>query len=231
MVSIAVFLPTIINNLGHINTAAQLMVVPVFAVGRSNHPAIANTYDSDIHLACVVTVLIGWLSRQFRIYSVPLIFCLVAGIIATALLQHVKTPTTQYGLTFLLASVIYPAPTLTIGWISSNVSPVTKRGAAIGIAIACSNAGGILGSFTFMARDAHNFFRKGFLALMVTLIAALVITLGLVLHYYWDTRTRPALSADMDKYARMDEDEKAAEDLKGDRAIVSCFKLEGWETC
>jgi len=123
----------------------------------------------------------------------------VAGIIATALLQPLKSPTAQYALTFLLASAIYPAPNLIIGWISCKVSPVTKRGAAIGIdiAIAYSNAGGILGSFTFLSRDAKNFFHKGFLALMISLIGALVISLGLLSHYYWNTRTRPALLSDM----------------------------------
>lgn len=124
----ALFLPTIINNMGYTSTQAQLLTVPPYAC------------------AAVVTIAVGFAAdrtRQRGIYNI--VFSLI-GVVGFAMLLSTTQPHIQYAGTFLGAIGIYPCIANTISWVSNNIEGVYKRGIVLGFVIGWGNLNGIVSS-------------------------------------------------------------------------------------
>ncbi|KAI9842839.1 MAG: hypothetical protein M1837_006860 [Sclerophora amabilis] len=205
--ALAVFLPTIIANLGYTNNTAQFLTVPVYAA------------------ACISTLFFGWLARKTKVHGPYVLFCLALGIIATGCLQRFKTTGVQFGLTFMLAIGMFPTPSLTLTWLAASLHPSTKRGVGLGINIACANTGGVMASFLFLPKDAPNLYEKGHFALMICCLVSFMIALLFVCYFRLNSLRRPLLEEDLIRYAALTPLERAQEDLKGDRAMNFRYTL------
>ena len=130
--TLALFLPTIIEDLGYSAAAAQLLTIPPYA------------------LAAVLCVSIAWTSERVGRRAPFLIaFSLVATIGYCILLGNTdptNKPGVSYTGTFFAAVGIYPAVGLVLSWPAVNVGGQTKRGVANALQISIGNCGAIIGT-------------------------------------------------------------------------------------
>lgn len=136
----ALFVPTIIKELGFTSTQAQLLSVPPYAC------------------AAMCTVFIGWLADRTRQRGLCNIFVSLVGMIGFAMLLGAQTAGTRYAGTFLGAMGIYPTIANTISWTGNNIEGVYKRGVSLGIVIGWGNLNGIVSSNIYRGGDAPHFF-------------------------------------------------------------------------
>ncbi len=136
----SLFLPTIVRDMGYASTKAQLLTVPVYAV------------------ACVVTVLVGWIADRTNQRGLCNMAVAPIGIIGFALLLGTDSVNVRYGATFLAAIGIYPCISNTITWVSNNIEGVYKRGLVMGMVIGWGNLNGIVSSNIYRTdKDAPRF--------------------------------------------------------------------------
>lgn len=84
--SVALFLPTIIKDLGYTDNAAQLMTVPVYV------------------FACINCIVASYLADRFKQRGLFLLGYEAVGIIGFAILASSKTPHVQYAGAFIAAA-------------------------------------------------------------------------------------------------------------------------------
>lgn len=148
--SVALFLPTIINNLGYSNNKAQLMTVPVYAV------------------ACICTIAGNYASDKAGQRGVFLLGFQALSIVGFLMLVSNGIPHVQYAGTFLAASGscifsfslhdandqgIYTLVPLIGAWTSNNIGGGLKRGVGIAMQVGFGNLGGAISGFVYLSKD------------------------------------------------------------------------------
>ncbi|KAF8134535.1 major facilitator superfamily domain-containing protein [Boletus edulis] len=135
--AIALFTPTIIDELGFSAANAQLLSVPPFVVG------------------CVSTILVGVASDKLKIRGPFVIGGAFVSLIGYIILYTQTSPGASYvGIIFAVAGV-YPTIAVTITWAASNAGGDLKRGIVIAMVNGFGNLGGIGSSFVY--RDPPRF--------------------------------------------------------------------------
>ena len=124
----ALFLPSIISQLGYTNTTAQLLTVPPYAA------------------AAIMTITVGYIADRTKQRGLCNIIPAFIGITGFAMLLGSQNPHIKYAGTFLGALGIYPCISNTISWASNNVEGVYKRGIVLGFVIGWGNLNGIVSS-------------------------------------------------------------------------------------
>ena len=150
--SIALFLPTIIKELGFANNAAQLMTVPPYV------------------FACICTISGSWFADKAGQRGVFLLGFELVAILGFTMLITSDMPHVQYAGTFFAAagkhsprtklagdsnldSGVFPTVPLIGAWNSNNIGGSLKRGIGIAIQVGIGNCAGIIASFVYLAKD------------------------------------------------------------------------------
>ncbi|KAI8066803.1 major facilitator superfamily domain-containing protein [Gongronella butleri] len=142
LASFAVFLPTIIKDLGFTSLTANLLTIPPYVI------------------ACIVVFIISWnsdrtLQRGYHIMGVTSIG--VLGYIFLLVSQNV--PLSYVG-AILAATGIYPNIALVQAWVANNCLGHTKRATSLAIVSMVAQCFAILGTQIYPATDAPRY-RKG----------------------------------------------------------------------
>ncbi|WEW60274.1 hypothetical protein PRK78_005759 [Emydomyces testavorans] len=137
--SFALFLPTIILELGYKSTTAQLLSVPPYVA------------------AALMTIFIGYIADRTRKRGLCNIFVSLLGIIGFSMLLGSQNGSVKYAATFLAAMGIYPPIANTISWVSNNTEGVYKRGISLGFVIGWGNLNGIVSANIYRGHDKPRF--------------------------------------------------------------------------
>jgi cyanate permease len=137
--SFALFLPTIIKNMGYTANEAQLMSVPPYVC------------------ACFFTIAASWYADRVRKRGIFLLGFQVIAIAGFAMLAATPKPSVQYAGTVLAAIGIYPQIPLGMAWNSGNIGGSLKRGTGIAMQVMGGNCGGIIASYVYLSRDGPRF--------------------------------------------------------------------------
>lgn len=137
--SFALFLPTIIKNMGYTANDAQLMSVPPYVC------------------ACFFTIIASWYADKVRKRGVFLLGFQLVAIAGFAMLAATAKPSVQYAGTVLAAIGIYPQIPLGMAWNSGNIGGSLKRGTGIAMQVMGGNCGGIIASYVYLSRDGPRF--------------------------------------------------------------------------
>ncbi|KAI9146716.1 hypothetical protein HJFPF1_13534 [Paramyrothecium foliicola] len=132
----AVFLPTIVKDLGYHSVTANLMTAPIYAT------------------AYVILLITATLSDRFRVRGIPI---MIGGIVAGLgyiLLGLLRSDTARYATCFLAVTGTYMAFPIVLTWITSTFAGDTKAGVGIGIVIAVTHAVGVAASNMYPKSDA-----------------------------------------------------------------------------
>ncbi|KAF5686203.1 permease of the major facilitator superfamily [Fusarium denticulatum] len=132
----AVFLPTIVKDLGYHSVRANLMTAPIYAV------------------AYVTLLVTAALSDKFRVRGIPIS---IGGLIAGSgyiCLGLLKDDLSRYITCFLAITGTYMAFPIVLTWITSTFAGDTKAGVGLGIVIAVTHAVGVAASNIYPKADA-----------------------------------------------------------------------------
>ncbi|KAF2795769.1 high-affinity nicotinic acid transporter [Melanomma pulvis-pyrius CBS 109.77] len=137
--SFALFLPTIIKNMGYTANNAQLMSVPPYVC------------------ACGFTIAASYFADRFRKRGVFLLGFQLIAILGFGLLAGSGRSEIQYAGTVFAAIGIYPQIPLGLAWNSGNIGGSLKRGTGIAMQVMGGNCGGIIASYVYLTRDSPRF--------------------------------------------------------------------------
>lgn len=151
----SLFLPTIIQGMGHSGTTAQLLSVPPYAC------------------AAVVTIIVGYIADHTRWRGYCNIF--PALLAATGFVILLATPNSkaQYAGTFLGAMGIYPTVSNTLSWVSNNTEGSLKRAIALGMIIGWGTFNGAVSSNIYLQKEKPRYWTGH-----AVVLAYLVVFLG-----------------------------------------------------
>jgi MFS family permease len=122
--AVALFTPTIIDELGFSASNAELLSVPPFIVG------------------CVCTILVGVCSDIHKMRGPYVIGGAFVSLVGYLVLYTQTSPGASYVGAVLAAAGVYPTIAVGITWAGSNAGGNTKRGVVIAMVNGCANLGG-----------------------------------------------------------------------------------------
>jgi hypothetical protein len=158
--SIALFLPTIVKNMGYTNNHAQLMTVPPYVV------------------ACIFTIGAGYAADKAKQRGVFMMAFELVAITGFTMLISSHKPAVQYIGTFFAASGkssplfvlsthicrrtrqlisrigIYPLVPMGVAWNGNNIGGSLKRGCGLAMHVGFGNLGGIIAAFVYQSKYA-----------------------------------------------------------------------------
>ncbi|KAF8134538.1 major facilitator superfamily domain-containing protein [Boletus edulis] len=130
--AIALFTPTIINELGFSAATAQLLSVPPFVAG------------------CVCTILIGIYSDIHKLRGPYVIGGAFVSLVGYIVLYTQRGPGASYAGAVIAAVGVFPTIAVDLAWAGSNAGGDIKRGVVIAMVIGIGNLGGICSSFIYL---------------------------------------------------------------------------------
>jgi hypothetical protein len=122
--AIALFTPTIINELGYSAANAQLLTVPPFAAG------------------CFFTIFVGIYSDKCRLRGPVVIGCASVSLVGYIVLYTAKTAGAGYAGAVLAAVGVFPTIAVDLAWAGGNAGGDVKRGVVIAMVVGLGNLGG-----------------------------------------------------------------------------------------
>ncbi|KAG1863942.1 major facilitator superfamily domain-containing protein [Suillus tomentosus] len=130
--AIALFSPTIINELGYSAANAQLLSVPPFVAGA------------------IATIIVGIHSDKHKLRGPYIIGGALVSLVGYILLYcSVKAGPSYVGVC-LAAAGNYPTVAVILAWAGSNAGGDLKRGVVLAMVIGISNLGGVCSSFIYI---------------------------------------------------------------------------------
>ncbi|KAG2061068.1 MFS general substrate transporter [Suillus hirtellus] len=130
--AIALFSPTIINELGYSAANAQLLSVPPFAAG------------------CIATIIFGIYSDKHNLRGPYIIGGALVSLVGYILLYCSVRAGPSYVGACLAAAGVYPTVAIALAWVGSSAGGDLKRGVALAMVIGLGNLGGICSSFIYI---------------------------------------------------------------------------------
>ncbi|KAI7905835.1 major facilitator superfamily domain-containing protein [Cokeromyces recurvatus] len=159
LASFAVFLPTLIRDMGFSLLNAQLLTIPPYVI------------------ACCLVFIVSWnsdrtLQRGYHVMSV----CIIGILGYLFLLTSSSSSSSHVGLRYtgaiLVACGIYPIIPLTLSWVSNNQLGHTKRGVAIAMTSMMAQCFSMLGTQIYHSEDAPRYSRGHTICLVFLVLTA-----------------------------------------------------------
>jgi MFS family permease len=122
--AVALFTPSIVNNLGFTAADAQLLTAPPFVIG------------------CICTVAVGIFSDRYRLRGPVHVACCFVSMIGYIIAYTTSSPGAGYTAAIIAAMGVYPAVAVNLAWAGGNAGGDMKRGVVIAMVIGVGNLGG-----------------------------------------------------------------------------------------
>ncbi|EJD00760.1 MFS general substrate transporter [Fomitiporia mediterranea MF3/22] len=195
---LALFLPSIVNQLGFSTTHTQLISVGPFAAGFA------------------VTLISSYLSDRLRKRALFASINAIIAMVGFIVFLRSTSKSMSYGSLFLSVSGTYSLPPLLSAWMANNSEPHYRRATSVAMGFVATNAGGILSTWRYPTKSAPRFTDTTIMNIVFSILI-LVFSVFNVLYLTWATR---------EKHRRRDEllapyvnkNDKGAPQDGGDRA-------------
>lgn len=215
--SYALFLPTIVRDLGYKNNTAQLMTVPPYIV------------------ACVFCISAGWLADRLGHRGLFMMFFMCMAyvpppapppapwdmsanfhdsIVGLIMLMATQNPGVKYAGCFFLASGIYPNVPQGVAWNGNNIGGSLKRGVGIAMHVGFGNLGGTISAYLYISKHGPQYY-SGHATLLACQFMALVLSGFMTIYLRRENARRDREYKPPSEYT---EEERVAEREKGDNA-------------
>jgi len=195
--SYALFLPTIVRDLGTYNAhTSQLMTVPPYVV------------------ACLFCIGAGWLADKKGHRGLFMIFFMCMAIVGLIMLMATQKPAVKYAGCFFLASGIYPNVPQGVAWNGNNIGGSLKRGVGIAMHVGFGNLGGTISAYLYLAKDGPRYY-SGHGTLLGCQVMALCLSIFMTIYLRRENARRDREYKPPSEYT---EEERYAEREKGDNA-------------
>ncbi|KAJ7781840.1 major facilitator superfamily domain-containing protein [Mycena maculata] len=130
--AIALFTPTIVQELGFTAAHAQLLTIPPFVCG------------------CIATIAVGYFSDKYKLRGPFIIGSSLVALVGYIVLYTQKAPGAAYAGAVLAAIGVFPTIPVSLAWAASMAGGDTRRGVVIAMVTGFSNLGGLCSSFIYI---------------------------------------------------------------------------------
>ncbi|KAI9442627.1 MFS general substrate transporter [Lactarius indigo] len=130
-VAVALFTPTIVNDLGFSATHAQLLSVPPFL------------------LAGISTYIVSIWSDRVNLRGPFIVICAMVSMAGYITAYVTSKPGPGYAAAIIAACGAFPCITITLAWAAGNSGGIVKRGIVLAVVIGLGNVGGVCSSFIY----------------------------------------------------------------------------------
>ncbi|TFK67362.1 MFS general substrate transporter [Pluteus cervinus] len=130
--AIALFTPTIVNELGFGAAEAQLLTVPPYVAG------------------CIATIAVGFWSDRLNLRGPFIIGGAFVSLVGYIVLYTQDKPVPAYIGAILAAVGIFPTVPVDLAWAGSTAGGDVRKGVVIAMVIGIGNLGGICSSFIYL---------------------------------------------------------------------------------
>ncbi|KAF9529639.1 MFS general substrate transporter [Crepidotus variabilis] len=194
---LALFLPSIVAQLGYSKNRTQLLSVGPFAGGF------------------VVTVLSAIISDRLENRGLVAAAISLLAVAGYAMSLGAKNEFTRYGALYLMVPGVYGAVPALAAWMSNNSEPHYRRAASIAFGFVATNSGGVLSTWRFPTKEGPKFTKTT----IMNLVFSIVVVLGCVantayLHWRNQQKKRPGYREEvLARFASVSADERERETL------------------
>ncbi|EXJ59327.1 uncharacterized protein A1O5_12208 [Cladophialophora psammophila CBS 110553] len=148
-----VFLPTIISGLGYASLRVNYMTIPVYILGAVS--LVTQVYFSD----------------RLRKRGVFIVGCCVPVAVGYLLCVGTANPHADYAGMFILVLGLYPISTLAVTWISTNLSPDSKRAIGMPLAYSIANVSAVVSSQLYPNQQGPRYIQGNAISAGLTVVA------------------------------------------------------------
>jgi len=138
---LAIFLPSIVSQLGFSPSASQLLSVGPFVAGF------------------IVSLTSAYFSDRYNSRGITIIVISTLAVAGFALFLSAEHKFTSYGALFLMAAGVLGATPILSAWLANNSEPHYRRATSVAIFVLAVNIGGILSTWSFPTKDGPKFRR------------------------------------------------------------------------
>ncbi|PAV17565.1 MFS general substrate transporter [Pyrrhoderma noxium] len=170
---IAIFLPTIVSELGFSATHTQLLSVAPFATGF------------------VCTNLASYLSDKYQTRAIPICFCAITSTIGYIIFLVSSSTAMSYGSLFPSVCGVYSLLPISAAWVANNSEPHYRRATSLALTIMATNSGGILSTWLFPSSEGPRYTRTTIIYITFSLS---IFSLSVMNALYLKWRNRQKLS-------------------------------------
>ncbi|KAF9038143.1 MFS general substrate transporter [Panaeolus papilionaceus] len=153
---LALFLPSIVKQLGFSANKSQLLSVGPFAAGF------------------FVTLISAYWSDRYQMRGIPTIFISLLAVAGYALYFAAQEKFVAYGALYLMVPGIYAGAPVIAAWMANNSEPHYRRATSIAAGFIATNSGGILSTWRFPTKEGPKF-RK---TTIMNLVFAIIMIVG-----------------------------------------------------
>ncbi|CEI88835.1 hypothetical protein RMCBS344292_03212 [Rhizopus microsporus] len=154
LASFAIFLPTIIRDMGFSSLSAQLLSIPPYVA------------------ASILVFIVSWNSDRTLQRGYHIIGVCFLGILGYIFLLASLNVGLRYTGAILVACGIYPIIPLTLSWVSNNQLGHTKRGVAIAMVSMIAQCFSMLGTQIYRTEDGPRYVKGHIICLVFLTLAA-----------------------------------------------------------
>ncbi|OLN92787.1 putative transporter C1683.12-like protein 14 [Colletotrichum chlorophyti] len=159
---IAVFMPTILNDLGWTATRAQLYSVPPYVV------------------ACVTAVAVAYISDRTCRRGIYLAMLALVAVVGFAILRFATGANVRYMAVFLITAGTFPGGPGFLSWAMNNSAGPSVRAVTSAYVVSIGTAGGIVATWTYTSKDAPKYHTGHTINLVGQTLVVLLAVLGIV---------------------------------------------------
>jgi len=197
----ALFLPSIVNQLGFSRHATQLLSAGPFAAGS------------------LVTLFASFLSDRYESRGITAALVSMLAVAGFALYLGAAAAENKfllYGALFLIVPGVSGGTPIISAWLANNSEPHYRRATNIALILIFNSAGGVLGTWSFPTKDGPKFTK----AMTRNLVFSILIVVGClvnVAYFSWRNKVkkRPGVRAKLlEKYVIADKEGEGDGELK-----------------
>jgi MFS family permease len=110
-------------------------------------------------LAAITTVGAGYMSDRLQRRGIVAMLFATIGALGFIMLTVTNIPGVNYTGMFFAAAGVYPLIPVVVSWGSNNCGGSLKKGVATAIIVSVGNAGGVISSFIYPAKDKPRYYK------------------------------------------------------------------------
>ncbi|PAV20618.1 MFS general substrate transporter [Pyrrhoderma noxium] len=159
---LALFLPSIVNQLGYSATHTQLVSVGPFAAGF------------------FVTIITSYVSDRYSCRALVAVASSLLSMVGFIVFLKSTSTKMAYGSLFLSVSGIYPLPPILSAWMANNSEPHYRRATSVAFGFVATNAGGILSTWSFPTSESPRYTKTTIMDISFCIIIIVFSTLNVL---------------------------------------------------
>jgi len=189
---LALFLPTIVAELGFSPNDTQLLSVGPFVAGF------------------IATMVTAYFSDRYNQRAIPVILISILSVVGFGMYLGTSNKWVAYGSMYLSVPGIYAAIAPLIAWMSNNSEPHYRRATSIAIGFVATNSGGILSTWRFPTKEGPRYTKTTIMDLIFEIIVIFGAIINVIYLRYKNKEKIRRRDEILAPYAEMEEGDKRA---------------------